>query len=308
MSDEDFSPNRKVALLNHQKSLVSQNVPLSAQFLIKKTGVVDDFVKENDIYDNHFLYVVLPFLTGSILMQDDGGEFRMMHLHVFGAMLWFSVSSGDQREVLCSFHMSDVDSISSSSDLCDEHPLLEEYLFTIHVGERRINCVSKSLQSCISWRDVDMWCDFYTPNVLVDPDAKEMDNEIVKIECDVVFDVYEWLGLERKVHDKNNDLIDESMRESQRGEKEKIIVLNSDDSETEEEDTGEDVNSQSESEEEDMKLFVRHSRDSISIVKGFDVSVSAKVDLQRIKQTFFCCEIHHFFFSKTNLKNMTKFF
>lgn len=48
-----------VELLDHQKTLRQHHIPGNAIYLLKKTGIVDDSVGENDIFDNHFLYVMV---------------------------------------------------------------------------------------------------------------------------------------------------------------------------------------------------------------------------------------------------------
>ncbi|KAL6045721.1 Cytohesin-1 [Balamuthia mandrillaris] len=69
ISGKDQSSFRKVELLDHQRSLAEQNIPDDALFLLKKTGIVDEFIGPNDVYDNHFLYVQLPQLEGTFLMN-----------------------------------------------------------------------------------------------------------------------------------------------------------------------------------------------------------------------------------------------
>lgn len=57
-----------VELLDHQKALALQNVPPNALYLLKKTGIVDEYIGADDIYDNHFLYVQVRTWSDSILL------------------------------------------------------------------------------------------------------------------------------------------------------------------------------------------------------------------------------------------------
>eukprot|EP00005_Dracoamoeba_jomungandri_P002400 CAMPEP_0174251030 /NCGR_PEP_ID=MMETSP0439-20130205/999_1 /TAXON_ID=0 /ORGANISM="Stereomyxa ramosa, Strain Chinc5" /LENGTH=666 /DNA_ID=CAMNT_0015331253 /DNA_START=35 /DNA_END=2036 /DNA_ORIENTATION=+ len=70
ISSFDHDEFRQVELLDHQKSLAEQHIPEGAMFLMKKTGIIDDYIGPDDIYDNHFLYVQLPKLEGTLLMND----------------------------------------------------------------------------------------------------------------------------------------------------------------------------------------------------------------------------------------------
>jgi hypothetical protein len=63
----DQAENRRVELLDHQKTLAEHNIPSGAMFLLKKTGIIDAFIGPDDVYDNHFLYVQLPQIEGYLL-------------------------------------------------------------------------------------------------------------------------------------------------------------------------------------------------------------------------------------------------
>ena len=58
-NNKDHSADRDVELLDHQNTLQSQNIPKNATLLIKKTGITDEYMGINDIYDNHFLYTMV---------------------------------------------------------------------------------------------------------------------------------------------------------------------------------------------------------------------------------------------------------
>ena len=66
MSGKDTGDDREVELLDHQLSLKAQNVPKNATLLIKKTGITDEYMGINDIYDNHFLFVSVSIFHPSI--------------------------------------------------------------------------------------------------------------------------------------------------------------------------------------------------------------------------------------------------
>jgi hypothetical protein len=76
-----------VELLDHQKSLRQHHLPKSAMFVLKKvrvyvrflprqsrsnlhmaqTGIVDEHIGENDIFDNHFLFAMVRGLLVCVL-------------------------------------------------------------------------------------------------------------------------------------------------------------------------------------------------------------------------------------------------
>lgn len=66
----DSGEDRRIELLDHQKSYAQQKLPENVTLLLKKTGIVDDFVGPDDIYDNHFLYVQLPFMESFAYIGD----------------------------------------------------------------------------------------------------------------------------------------------------------------------------------------------------------------------------------------------
>lgn len=68
----DQDPSRRVELLDHQRSLRQHQLPKSAMFVLKKTGIIDDHIGEDDIFDNHFLYAMLPEAEGYLLKHVTG--------------------------------------------------------------------------------------------------------------------------------------------------------------------------------------------------------------------------------------------
>jgi hypothetical protein len=65
LADEDFLPTRRVDLLDHRRSLGELRVPATAEFCIKNTGV-DAPADADPLFDNHFLFVVLPRLSAAV--------------------------------------------------------------------------------------------------------------------------------------------------------------------------------------------------------------------------------------------------
>lgn len=61
-----------VELLDHQRSLRQHQLPKSAMFVLKKTGIIDDHIGEDDIFDNHFLYAMVRRLVLFIKAPDLG--------------------------------------------------------------------------------------------------------------------------------------------------------------------------------------------------------------------------------------------
>ncbi len=168
ISPDDFGPHRTQELLDHQSSLASQQIPLSAKFSIRKTGIVDDFVKECDIYDNHFLFVSLPHQDGQVLIKDEAGAWRHIHLQVFAGKLC-CVSSEDHTTVLALVLMRNVLSIYHSSPE-NVDPQLSDFAFSVALsGDRELHFLASSPDACDEWCDLDGWCGFNCNNVLLDP-------------------------------------------------------------------------------------------------------------------------------------------
>jgi hypothetical protein len=166
ISPDDFGPSRSLELLDHQASLASQQVPLSARFSIRKTGIVDDFVKECDIYDNHFLFVSLPELEGRVLVQDESGGWREIGLRLFAGKFCCVDENGIILACVVMRHVLSI--FRTPPEVVD--PVLADFAFTIALsGDRELHFLADSLDVCDEWCDLDGWCGFNCNNLLLDP-------------------------------------------------------------------------------------------------------------------------------------------
>jgi hypothetical protein len=168
ISPDDFGPFRSLELLDHQASLASQQIPLSAKFSIRKTGIVDDFVKECDIYDNHFLFVALPQLEGQVLVLDEAHQWRVILLRVFAGKVC-CIDLESENPILSCVAMRHVLSIyRTPPDLVD--PMVADHAFSMALsGDRELHFLANSPDLCDEWCDLDGWCGFNCNNMLLDP-------------------------------------------------------------------------------------------------------------------------------------------
>ena len=193
ISKDDFGYNRQLELLDHQSSLASQQIPLSARLSVRKTGIVDDFVKECDIYDNHFLFVTLPTLEAKVLVKDPAGAWRSIRLRMFAGKLC-CVADENADEILAVVVMRHVLSIYHSVPEAVGGGPLADFAFTVTLSEsREMHFLANTTESCDEWCDLDGWCGFHCNNQILDP----TDQYSWKIhECGSVVDSpFAWLGI-----------------------------------------------------------------------------------------------------------------
>ncbi len=196
MEPDDFGPLRSVELLDHQSSLASQQIPLSAKFCVRKTGIVDDFVKVNDIYDNHFLFVVLPSWTGDLLVKDPStGAWHAVRICLLAGKL-LAMSPNDPTLAEAAVLLCDVMSIFSAPDACEDEGWGECAFAVALSSSEEMHFLAKNPEECGAWCALDGWCGFYRANPLLD--SSEGFSARLFESGPVVDDVAAWLGVARQ--------------------------------------------------------------------------------------------------------------